>query len=79
MVNKSLEIAETLRKNLTVDIDLMRRGIGKSLKYASSINAQKTIIVGPKEIEEKSVTVRDMNTGKQEKILIEKLEGCLLK
>ena len=79
MVNKSLEIAETLRKNLKVDIDLMRRGISKSLKYASAINAQKTIIIGLKELEEKSVTVRDMNTGKQEKILIEKLEGYLLK
>jgi histidyl-tRNA synthetase len=79
MINKSLEIAETLRKNLTVDIDLMGRGIGKSLKYASAINAQKAIIVGPDELEEKSVTVRDMNTGEQEKILIEKLEGYLLK
>ncbi len=79
MINKSLEIAETLRKNLRVDVDLLRRGIGKSLKYASAINAQKTIIVGPKELEEKSVTVRDMITGKQEKILIVKLEGYFLK
>lgn len=79
MVNKSLEIAETLRKNLKVDIDLMRRGISKSLKYASAINAQKTIIVGPKELEEKSVTVRDMITGIQEKILIVKLEEYFLK
>ena len=79
MISKSLEIAETLRKNLRVDVDLLRRGIGKSLKYASAINAQKTIIVGPKELEEKSVTVRDMLTGIQEKILIVKLEGYFLK
>jgi len=79
MLNKSLEIAETLRKNLRVDVDLLRRGIGKSLKYASAINAQKTIIVGPKELEEKSVTVRDMITGIQEKILIVKLEEYFLK
>ena len=79
MISKSLEIAETLRKNLRVDVDLLRRGIGKSLKYASAINSQKTIIVGPKELEEKSVTVRDMITGIQEKILIVKLEGYFLK
>ena len=79
MINKSLEIAETLRKNLKVDVDLMRREIGKSLKYASTINTQKTIIVGPKELEEKSVTVRDMDTGKQEKILIIKLNEYLIK
>jgi len=79
MINKSLEIAETLRKNLKVDVDLMRREIGKSLKYASTINTQKTIIVGPKELEEKSVIVRDMDTGKQEKILIIKLNEYLIK
>lgn len=78
MIDKSIEIAETLRKNLTVDVDLMRRGISKSLKYASSINAKKTIIIGPDELEKKSVTVRDMNTGKQEQVLIEKLEQYLL-
>ncbi len=79
MIDKSLQIAETLRKNMTVDIDLMRRGIGKSLKYASSINAEKTIIIGPDELEKNSVTVRDMNTGEQEQISIEKLEQHLLK
>jgi histidyl-tRNA synthetase len=79
MIDKSLQIAETLRKNMTVDIDLMRRGIGKSLKYASSINAEKTIIIGPDELDKNSVTVRDMKTGKQEQISIEKLEQYLLK
>jgi histidyl-tRNA synthetase len=79
MVNKSLEIAELLRKHLAVDIDLMRRGIGKSLKYASAINAKKVIIVGPDEINENYLTVRDMNTGKQEKISIEKIEEFFLK
>lgn len=74
MINKSLEIAQTLReKNLSVDIDLMRRGVGKSLKYASSINAQKVIIVGPKELEKNTVTVRNMINGEQTTVKINEI------
>lgn len=69
MMKKSLEIAEKLRnKGVSIDLDLLRRGLSKSLKYASSINANKIIIVGPKELEKDSVTIRDMKTGKQEMV-----------
>jgi len=78
MIEKSLEIAQKLRKQgISADIDLLRRGMGKSLKYASSINAEKTIIVGPKELEQNSVTLRDMKTGKQETIKIEDIHKFL--
>ena len=71
MIKKSLEMAENLRKQgVLVDIDLLRRGISKSLKYASSINAKKAIIVGPKELEKDEVIIRNMETGKQEIIKI---------
>lgn len=79
MLNKSIEIAQALRENgLSVDIDLMRRGVGKSLKYASSINAKKAIIIGPKELETKSVTIRDMATGDQEIIQIDEISKFFL-
>ncbi len=69
MIEKSLEITQTIRNNgISADIDLLRRGIGKSLKYASSLNAEKVMIVGPRELKKKSVTIRDMKTGKQELI-----------
>jgi len=71
MTPKALEITQRLREqNVSVDIDLLRRGIGKSLKYASSINAKKTIIIGPKELEQDAVTVRDMGSGTQELVKI---------
>jgi len=71
MINKSLEILQKLRtQSISADVDLLRRGIGKSLKYASSINAEKAIIVGPDELEKDSVTIRDMKTGKQETVKI---------
>lgn len=66
MTGKALEIAQTLReRGISVDVDLLKRGIGKSLKYASSINAEKAIIVGPKELEQDSMTIRDMSSGEQ--------------
>jgi histidyl-tRNA synthetase len=71
VLQKTLEIAQMLRKQkITTDVDLLRRGIGKSLKYASSINAKKAIIVGPKELEQDSVTIRNMETGDQEIVKI---------
>ena len=74
MMKKSLEITQNLRKqDISVDVDLLRRGMGKSLKYASSINAHKIIIVGPKELEKDSVTIRDMESGKQEMVKIKDL------
>jgi histidyl-tRNA synthetase len=74
MINKSLEIAQNLREQgISADVDLLRRGMSKSLKYASSVNAKKAIIVGPKELEQNSVTIRDMETGKQETVKIKNI------
>ena len=74
MIAKSLEIAQILRnKGISADIDLLRRGIGKSLKYAASIDSEKAIIIGPKELEENSITIKDLETGKQETIKINKI------
>jgi histidyl-tRNA synthetase len=78
MIKKSLEIAHDLRdKNISTDIDLLRRGISKSLKYASVINAKKVIIVGPKELEKNSVTIRDMKTGEQETVKTSNIKNHL--
>ena len=74
MIEKSLEIIELIRnKNVKVDIDLLRRGVGKSLKYASSINALNSIIIGPKELNNNSVTIRNMETGNQKIIKLDQL------
>lgn len=78
-VNKSLQITQKLRmQGVSADVDLLQRGISRSLKYASSINAEKAIIIGPDELEQDSVTVRDMKTGKQEKIKIKEIKNIFL-
>jgi histidyl-tRNA synthetase len=74
MIEKSLEIMKLIRdKNFKVDIDLLRRSISKSLKYASTINASKSIIIGPKELNNNSVILRNMNTGNQKIIKLNEL------
>ena len=78
MIKKSLEITHNLRKQgISVDVDLLRRGISKSLKYASSINTKKAIIVGLKEQKQDVVTVRDMKTGKQETVAIKNINKLI--
>jgi len=73
-IEKSLEIANELRNNnLKADVDLMRRGVSKAMKYASSLNVKNAIIIGPDEIKNNSATVKDMDTGKQETVKIENL------
>lgn len=78
MIESSLKILKLLRDNdMNADIDLLRRGVSKSFKYASSINANKVIIIGPKDLENNSLTVRDMVSGNQNSIKIENLISFL--
>jgi len=70
-IKKSIEIAQDLRnEGILTDVDLLRRGIGKSLKYANAKSAKYAIIIGPDELEKDSVTLRDMKTGDQELLKI---------
>lgn len=72
---KSFEIAEKLRNNgYKVDVDLKRRNVGKAMKYADSKNAENTIIIGPDELKENKIAIKNMKTGKQEKIKIDEIE-----
>ncbi|MEM2892077.1 MAG: histidine--tRNA ligase [Thermoplasmata archaeon] len=53
-------------QGLRADVDLMRRTMSKNLKYASAVGARYAVIVGKEEMAERSVTLRDMSTGRQE-------------
>lgn len=66
-MNKGLNIAQQLRNNnIKTDIDLLDRGMGKCLKYASAISAKFVFILGERELEQDAVTVRNMQDGQQE-------------
>lgn len=78
MIPIALEIAYDLRKEgIVVDIDLLRRGVGKSLKYANSVQATKAILVGPKELEKQALTLRNLETGEQHIVPRKKIVSTL--
>ncbi len=53
---KAFEIVSTLRRSgVSADVDLMRRGVGKSLKYAATVPSKYAVSVGEKELESGSV------------------------
>lgn len=73
-MKESIKIAERLRKdNLNVEIDVIRRNLGKQLNYANILNVEKVIIIGEKDLKEKKVTIKDMKTGKEKKVDINSL------
>ena len=62
---KAFEIANKLRKKYKIDIDLSERNLGNQFKYADSIKAKNVIIVGPDELKQNKVKIKDMKTGKE--------------
>lgn len=72
MLEKSLSMARELRKEgFRIDIDLMGRSLSKALSYADSRNAKRAIIIGPEDMEEGRVTIKNMKSGEQERVFEE--------
>jgi histidyl-tRNA synthetase len=51
----------------------MRRKLAKQFEYANSIGTKKIVIVGEKDLKEGRVTVRELATGKEEKVPLNSL------
>jgi histidyl-tRNA synthetase len=74
---KAIKISEQLRnKNIPV-ILLTDKGPSKALDYANSKKIQKVLIIGEEEVKNKKYTLKNMKTGKEEKLsekdLVEKI------
>lgn len=70
---KALEITDKLRKKYRVEMDLMNRNLGNQFKYADKIGAKKVIIVGPDELKQNKVKIKDMESGKDSLVDISEL------
>jgi len=76
---ESAKIVSMLRSNgIIADIDIMRRKMAKALKHASSVGAKFAVIVGKNELNENSVTVRDMQSGEQKLVKLNKLASLFI-
>jgi histidyl-tRNA synthetase len=74
VVDNAAEIAQKLRDaGILTELELKGRKLGKQFEYADTKDIPVVIVVGPKELEENKVNVRDMSTGKEEKVAIPKL------
>jgi histidyl-tRNA synthetase len=74
MKDEAFKITARLRQEgISAEVDLMGRSISKNFKYAASINAQRAVIVGEKELAQGSVAIRDMASGEQRLVAIENL------
>lgn len=78
VVLKAVEITQGLRQaGISAIVDLMGRSLGKQFEYADKKGIPKVVVVGAKELADMSVTVRDMKTGDQTKVLIDELVSYL--
>ena len=78
MISPCLSLVHSLRcKGLSVDFDMMNRGVGKALKYANAKKAKKALILGPREFEEGVVTLRNMADGAQSSFSLDDVYSSL--
>lgn len=74
---RAVEITQELRKSVSASIDLSRRSLSKQLDYANKLGVEKAVIIGPKELEAKKAKVRDMKTGKEQEVGLDKLKQAI--
>ncbi|MCJ7720826.1 histidine--tRNA ligase [Candidatus Bathyarchaeota archaeon] len=76
---KALELSAMLRnRGLPVEVAVMGRSISRALADANRRGAAYAVIVGPKELEEEKVVLREMKKGTQQTVLIGSLTEAIL-
>lgn len=74
-----LRLSETLRKQgFAVETDIVGRSLKAQFKYADKINARYVAVVGDDEISNNQVTLKNMLTGEQSLVDIDKLAEKLV-
>ncbi len=72
--SEAYKIVQKLRaEGIPADVDLAGRKLGKLFSYADHLGVEKVIVVGERDLKEGKVTIRDMKTGSQEIVRLDKL------
>ena len=75
---KAIEISQMLReKGYTVEIEIQKRDLKGQLGYASDIGAAYAVILGPKELKEGKVMVKNLETEEQSPVPLDVLPSSL--
>jgi histidyl-tRNA synthetase len=76
---KALELSKMLRnRGLPVELAVMGRNIRSALSDANRRSVAYAVIVGPKELKEEKVVLREMKKGTQQTVLIASLAEAIL-
>ncbi|HKZ41006.1 MAG TPA: His/Gly/Thr/Pro-type tRNA ligase C-terminal domain-containing protein, partial [Candidatus Hodarchaeales archaeon] len=76
----ALKVIAQLRKaGIPSELDLRQKGLSKALEYANSQKFTYVVIVGKKEVESGKLTLRNMESGVEERLTIEEVVGKLRK
>lgn len=74
------EIVRSIRKGgLIVETDYMDRSVKAQMKYANKIGAKNTVIIGGNEIAKGKVNIKNMATGEQTELGLDKISELLTK
>ena len=66
-------VNEIRSHGLIVETDYMDRSVKAQMKYANKIGAKKTVIIGSEELENNLAHVKDMETGEQVEVALDKI------
>ncbi len=76
---KSFEIAGKLREaGISTETDLAGKKFKKLLSHANNLKASYVVLVGPRDLEQGQVTVKDMDSGQQELVDLEDVVNVLI-
>ncbi len=64
-------VAELRRNGINADMDIMGRSLSKNLDYANSMEIPYVIFVGPDELKQDKVKLREMASGKEQMVRVE--------
>ncbi len=72
--NEADKLAKRLRKSCNVEVDIMKRGVSKNLKYANNYNIPYVLFLGEEEVAQKKAKLRDMKSGKEELVSFDNID-----
>jgi len=70
-------LAKLRKADISADIEISGRTIGKAFKYADKIGAKYVVVVGEDEVKTETVTVKDMTSQTQENVTVDGLLNML--
>jgi len=71
IIKSAMEVCKILRNaDLVAELGFASKSLSKHLNYANSKHACYVVIVGPEDLKENKVTIRDMKTGDEKKAVI---------